>query len=466
MYRSGFDLERKRVSWPVSRSNGDDFMQVELFNHHIEEKYHLFRQILEDTGWEHLLISSGSELVQFRDDMHYPFKVNPYFKEWVPLIRRPNCFLLISEDEPKPKLFLKQVSDYWHSAPESLPEAWCSAMEVRQFADTKDLFCQLPKDIRRLAYLGPKMTAMSGIGENVRNPQSLLNRIDYLRGKKTFYEQACIREANKVAVRGHRAAERSFRAGKAELGILLDYLDAVNCSDQDLPYGAIVALNEHAAVLHHNHLQRERQATNRSFLIDAGATYNGYASDITRTYAADENQPFAGIIAALDDAQREIVAAIKPGISYVDLHREADRKIAGILKEFGVLKTDVDTALEQRLTAPFFPHGLGHFLGVQVHDKGGHQATPEGGDNPPPSQYPHLRLTRGIEVGQVFTIEPGIYFIPSLLEPLRQGEHAAAINWQRVEQFTPYGGVRIEDNVLVKDNGVENFTRDAFSASR
>ncbi len=438
-------------------------MQKELFGHHIEEKYRLFRQILEETGWEHLLISSGSELVQFRDDMHYPFKVNPYFKEWVPLTQRPNCFLLVSEDEPGPKLFLKRINDFWHSAPEDLPEPYSEALQVCHFTDTKDLFCQLPKDTRRLAYLGPKMTAMSGIGENVRNPQPLLNRIDYLRGKKTPWEQACIREANVVAVRGHRAAEQAFRARKSEMGILLDYLGAVNYSDQDLPYGAIVALNEHAAVLHHQHLQRERAKESRSFLIDAGVNCNGYASDITRTYAADENSPFAGMITALDGVQQEVIAAIRPGLSYVDLHIEAHRGVAHILKEFGVLKTDVDTALEHQLTTPFLPHGLGHFLGVQVHDKGGHLATPEGEDKPPPHEYPYLRLTRDIEVGQVFTIEPGIYFVPSLLEPLRNGDHRDAVDWQRVDKFIPYGGIRIEDNVLVTEDGVENFTRDAFA---
>ena len=185
--------------------------------------------------------------------------------------------------------------------------------------------------------------------------------------------------------------------------------------------------------------------------------------DITRTYAADENSPFAGMINALDAAQQEVIATIKPGVCYTDLHRHTHRNVAMILKEFGILKCDVDSALESQLTSAFLPHGLGHFLGVQVHDKGGHQLASDGGDNPPPMEFPNLRLTRTIDLAQVFTIEPGIYFIPQLLQPVRAGRYADMVDWQSVEQFIPFGGIRIEDNVLVTEQGTENFTREAFA---
>ena len=437
----------------------------ELYQQHIADKFSVFLSIMERTGWEHLLISSGAELVQFRDDQHYPFKVNPYFKEWLPLTERPNCYLLISEDEKRPKLFLKQCHDYWHSEPEVLPDGYAEAIEVCPYQDTPGLFAQLPRDTRWLAYLGPKMSAMSGFSDTQRNPQALMNQIDWLRAVKSPYEQACLRRANEIAVRGHKAAEKAFKSGKPEVSIRLDYLQAVQCAGKDLPYDIIVALNENTAVLHHTRVQRHVPDQVHSFLLDAGVNVNGYASDITRTYAAKKKSTFAKLISALDDAQQKLIATITPGMSYVELHMDMHRRIAEILIDFGILTCDLNTTMELGLTLPFLPHGLGHLLGVQVHDKGGHQLAPDGGDNPPPIHHPHLRLTRTIEVGQVFTIEPGIYFIPSLLQPVRDGVYSDHVNWEKVDELMPCGGIRIEDNVLVTESGVENFTRNAFAAA-
>ncbi|MXW51108.1 MAG: M24 family metallopeptidase, partial [Gammaproteobacteria bacterium] len=112
----------------------------------------------------------------------------------------------------------------------------------------------------------------------------------------------------------------------------------------------------------------------------------------------------------------------------------------------------------------FMPHGLGHLLGVQTHDVGGWQTTPEGSEAPPPDAHATLRLTRTIEAGMVFTIEPGLYFIPMLLSRLRKEANAREVNWPQVESMTPWGGARIEDNVLVMEGGARNLTREAFAA--
>jgi Xaa-Pro dipeptidase len=112
------------------------------------------------------------------------------------------------------------------------------------------------------------------------------------------------------------------------------------------------------------------------------------------------------------------------------------------------------------LTRPFYPHGLGHFLGIQVHDVSGRQAAPEGGIKPPPAEHPYLRTTRTIETGQVFTIEPGIYFIPMLLRDLKASAHANDVDWTLVDALTPMGGIRIEDNLLVTPSGHRNLTRE------
>jgi Xaa-Pro dipeptidase len=125
-----------------------------------------------------------------------------------------------------------------------------------------------------------------------------------------------------------------------------------------------------------------------------------------------------------------------------------------------VLKCSLDQAIEKRYTSAFFPHGVGHHLGIQVHDIGGHQKAREGGVLPPPEGHPYLRNTRVMEPGQVFTIEPGIYFVPMLLEPFRTGPAAADFNWPLIDQLAPFGGIRIEDNVVVTENGHRNLTRE------
>jgi Xaa-Pro dipeptidase len=119
-----------------------------------------------------------------------------------------------------------------------------------------------------------------------------------------------------------------------------------------------------------------------------------------------------------------------------------------------------EEAVAKGLTRPFFPHGLGHHLGIQVHDVGGQLAGPDGSVAPPPPEHPHLRNTRTIEPRQVFTIEPGLYFIPLLLRSWREGPDSALFNWELIDALVPLGGIRVEDNVLVTEDGHRNLTRE------
>jgi len=111
------------------------------------------------------------------------------------------------------------------------------------------------------------------------------------------------------------------------------------------------------------------------------------------------------------------------------------------------------------LTRPFYPHGLGHHLGIQVHDVAGKLAGPDGSIAPPPAAHPTLRTTRTIETGHVITIEPGLYFIPMLLRPFRENEHKARFDWKLIDELAPNGGIRIEDDMLVTATGGRNLTR-------
>ena len=273
-----------------------------------------------------------------------------------------------------------------------------------------------------------------------------------------------MRQAQRKAVHAHRAAERAFRAGESEFGIHMAYCLAAQQDATEVPYQNIVALNRNGAVLHYTELAREVPDQPLSFLIDAGASHCGYAADITRTYAAERNSEFQAMIDAVDAAQRAMCASVRAGTDYRQLHLDAHLALMGVLRDFGILQVSAEEAVETGVSAAFFPHGLGHPIGLQVHDVAGFAASDRGGTLPRPEGHPYLRMTRVLEAGMVVTIEPGLYFIDMLLDEVRANGHAGAIDWARLDVFRPYGGIRIEDDVLCTDGAPENLTREAFAA--
>src|SRR5690606_15731121 len=147
---------------------------------------------------------------------------------------------------------------------------------------------------------------------------------------------------------------------------------------------------------------------------------------------------------AIDAMQRELVGRVRSGKPYEALHDEAHELLAGVLRDAGIARASVDELVGGGVTRAFLPHGLGHSLGLQTHDVGCRVT-------PPADRNPFLRNTSIIDDGQVFTIEPGCYFIPALLDGVRAGSHAAAVDWAVVEQLAPFGGIRIEDDIAVVD---------------
>lgn len=431
-----------------------------LYEKHIGEKVARFQAILETTDFDQIIIGSGNSKVQFQDDMAYPFKANPYFREWLPLDKRANCFLQIQRNTDKPKLYLLNAEDIWHTPPQQLPEGFADCLEVIEYSDIKRLKKQLKNAGEHLILINESNEL--DIPQTHWNHQQVLHAIDFQRRSKTAYEHACIRQATWLAVPAHRAAEEAFRAGATELQIGNAYLAACNCSESEMPYAIIAGINENAAVLHHHQLNKQ-PVKPRSFLIDAGVQFNNYASDITRTYAFDQDSEFSAMIQCLDTAQQQLVAQGSIGQSPMDLHALAQQKIAQILIDFKLINVSVEHALDKKIINTFFPHGLGHHLGCNVHDKGSRLANSQGDLIPASKKYPKLRASAPMVANQVYTVEPGIYFIPSLLDKLQAGDQADSINWKEIKKWIPFGGIRIEDNIILHaDNRLENITRQAF----
>jgi Xaa-Pro dipeptidase len=164
-------------------------------------------------------------------------------------------------------------------------------------------------------------------------------------------------------------------------------------------------------------------------------------------------------VRGVDELQQTLCADVRPGVPYPEVHRRAHVLIGDLLHQAGILRTSGEEALALGLTRPFFPHGVGHFLGIQVHDVAGHQRGAAGGTESPPPEHAYLRTTRRIEERQVFTIEPGLYFIEMLLREHRTGPYAELFDWPLIERLKPCGGIRIEDNLVVTADGHRNLTR-------
>ena len=163
--------------------------------------------------------------------------------------------------------------------------------------------------------------------------------------------------------------------------------------------------------------------------------------------------------------QLKLCAQVRVGLDWKDFHQASYRAISEFLREIGVIKVSADEAVDSALTSVFYPHGIGHLLGLQVHDVGGLQGTPEGKLIERPYNHPFLRLTRKLDDGCVVTVEPGFYFIDQLLDEVAAKAVGKKVDWTRVDQFKQFGGVRIEDNVVARPGSHENLTRPGFANS-
>jgi Xaa-Pro dipeptidase len=413
-----------------------------------------YEDALAKHGYDAIVLCSGAAQSKNRfDDQAWPLSPTPAFTHWCPLAE-PDAFVIVRAGK-RPTLVRTVVEDFWETLPPAESDHFWSGFEVVEVSEGH-AGDALPGGKVAVVTRDPGQSPPGEV-----NPAALIATLDLLRTKKTAYELACLVEATARAVAGHRATAAIFAGEDAsELELHLAYLAASGQDDSATPYKNIVALGAHAAVLHYIAYQKQRVAGDTSLLVDAGARYQGYGSDITRTYARGTGaaaQRFTELIARLDAMQLQICARITVGTAYEALHDDAHRLLAGVLRETGLCAGGADELVDRGVTRVFLPHGLGHSLGVVTHDVGMKPHAPR-----PDNKF--LRNTSIIEVGQVFTIEPGVYFIDALLAPLRAGPHAGLVDWGAVDALRRFGGIRIEDNVLVEAAGIRNLTRAAFAA--
>lgn len=429
-----------------------------IFLEHIHTLQARTEETLRELQLDGLLISAGTPLVYFEDDQDVLFRSNHHFRHWCPL-DGPHHILCILPGE-KPRLRVYQPADFWHEVKPLEADFWTDAFTIEVFTETEEMWKSLPRAAQNLAYHGPDLEKARAAGLKTEYP-GLLARLNWNRLVKTAYEQQCLVDATRLAAKGHKAAERAFHQGGSELDIHLSYLNATRCRDQDLPYENIICLNEKAAFLHYS-AKRDDIHNGKVLLIDAGAQARGYAADITRTYATeDAPEEFRALLADLAHMQRDICDSIRIGSRMNDLHFNTHERIASLLiRHRFLVNCDEEKALRDGYTAAFFPHGLGHGLGIFVHDVAGRQIDRKGTVGEPDPRFPRLRSLRPLEVGNCVTIEPGVYFIKMLLDPFRSPEHSSFFNWSLIDRLMPCGGIRIEDNILVLEDRIRNVTRE------
>jgi Xaa-Pro dipeptidase len=433
-----------------------------LYGPHIEEVCRRHDHALERAGASHAVIFSGASKYAFLDDNTYPFRANPHFVSWAPLTRLPLSYIVYTPGNT-PVLIYYQPRDYWHPVPGSPDGYWTSKFDIRIVHEVGEVASHLPENREKCILIGEVDDDNHAFGIDRINPTTAINILHFARGSsKTGYELACMRLAARRGALGHIAAAAAFSKGRPEFAIHQAFCEATSHAENELPYGNIIALNEHGAILHYTDLDREPPADIRSFLIDAGGQVHGYASDITRTYSNGDDR-FSDLIALMETLQQDLVNRIKAGIDYRQLHLDTHRLIAGVLIDSGLASGEADALLSEGVTSAFMPHGIGHLLGIQVHDVAGFLENEDGSTIDPPSGHPFLRLTRILEEDMVLTIEPGLYIIDMLLDNLRGTPAESLVNWSAVDALRPFGGIRIEDNVRVLADGCENLTRDAFA---
>lgn len=431
------------------------------------------RQHLMQSVGEGLILLPGNEEAPMNyTDNVYPFRQDSNFLYYAG-IRLPHLALLLDVDAGSAVLFGDELTiDHivWMGAQPSLHELADAAgiAEVRAFDALASVLQQAQKTGRPIHYAPPyrgeqhiQLSQWLGCHLEQVVPNSstrLIQAIVAQRAIKEAVEVADIERALETTGKMHRAVMQAARAGITE-SVLVGLAQQVAVADGGGPaYGTILTINGHVL---HNHAYHHTLREGQLVLGDFGAeTRYGYAGDITRTFPVSptfttQQREIYELVLATEMAA---IDAIQPGRTYREIHLQAARQITVGLQALGLMKGDADEAVAAGAHALFFPHGLGHMLGLDVHDMEGLGENwvgyRPGMERSTQFGLRSLRLARELEPGFVLTVEPGIYFIPQLIDIWQaEGKCRDFICFDKLHAYRDFTGVRIEDNVLVTATG-------------
>lgn len=401
----------------------------------------------------------------------YPFRQNSHFLYYAGL-SQPDMALLSYPEPDHDILFARPESmdDIVWSGPQSSPADFARAAGIGKVEDVERLeeyVSRLRERGTKIHYLPPyqysalfQMARLLKIGTARVTPgasRPMMEQVALQRSVKSDVEVAEIEEALGITDRMHRTCMAMARPGRRESEISGAIQAIALASDRQQAFTPIVSV--HGEVLH-NHSYDNVLARGQLLLNDSGAeSARYYASDITRTCPVSGK--FTGVQADIYRIvlrmQLGSIDMIKPGISYRDVHLNACKIAAEDLRALGLMRGNSSDAVEAGAHALFFPHGIGHMMGLDVHDMedlgdivGYVRKEKRSGQ----FGLKFLRLSRPLEPGFVLTVEPGIYFIPALMDRWQHEEmHREFINYDKLKAFRKFGGIRIEDDVLVTKNG-------------
>ncbi|KAL6730389.1 hypothetical protein Aduo_001367 [Ancylostoma duodenale] len=423
-----------------------------------------------------VLLQGGSEKNRYNTDAEdLPFRQESYFF-WAFGVHESDFFGVIDVDSGKSCLFAPTLDPSYAIWDGKInDEAWFkNKYEVDDVRFNKDKVISdylLKQNAKKLLLLRAENTDSGNVLEPATFAGKELFNVDIellypiiaeLRVFKTDRELQVMRYACKIASEAHRATMKAIRAGLYEYQMesVFRHTSYYHGGCRHLAYTCIAASGCNGSILHYGHANapNEKQIKDGDMcLFDMGPEYNCYASDVTTSFPANgkftEKQKI--VYNAVLDANLSVFKSAKPGVRWTDMHILAERVILCHLKKAGLLKGEVDDMLAARIGAVFMPHGLGHFLGLDVHDCGGYL-----GDALPRSKLAglkSLRTTRTLKERMVITIEPGCYFIDTLLgAAFKNPEQAKFLVKEEIDKYRGEGGVRIEDDVVIWEKGNEN----------
>jgi Xaa-Pro dipeptidase len=416
--------------------------------------------LFRDKGNALIYLKGADVAYRYDTDFEYPFRQESNFL-YLTGIQEPGFHLVLDPEKEEYLLFVPKrdaMFAVWNGKVRSA-EDYALNLKPDQIFYDEDLYGEISKRSPETIHcLNVSQAAVVDDMGFQTETGWLKDALAWCRCQKTDPELDMLRLASRVASEAHIAAMKGLKPGMFEYEMKALYeCEVVRRGLVHHPYNGIHGSGENSAILHYTESAR-RIDEGDLYLIDAGAESNGYAADITRTYPAGGR--FSGIQAAIYDtvlmALNNSIKMVKPGVAMEDIHLAASRTILEGLKDTGLVTGDINTLMEKNIFALFFPHGLGHFLGLDTHDVGGYPKGVKRIDRP---GIRYLRARRILEPRMVLTIEPGIYFIPALLRPaLEHHEQSQFLNREKLEKMFYFGGIRIEDNLIVTETGHENMT--------